>query len=273
MTEKKKPKIGVIGVGILGDTIRLYYKKAMYQVFCYDKFKKIGSIEEINKAEIIFICVPTPRGADNKCDTSIVEKAVGYIEGAGKIIVIKSTVPPFTTNGLQQIYSKHDLLFNPEFLKTRSARADFNNPTFQLVGYSYSPENMKSVAKTVLNILPPARFSRIMPAVEAELFKWVRNGWLCVKNSYANQVYEVCQKNAIDYKFIKECSEKDPWIGTEHLDVMMDGYRGFNGACLPKDSEAFLVWAEENGINLSVLRQSVEYNSALLESQNIKKDS
>ena len=57
------------------------------------------------------------------------------------------------------------------------------------------------------------------------------------------------------------------------LDVMMDGYRGFNGACLPKDSEAFLVWAEENGINLSVLRQSVEYNSALLESQNIKKDS
>ena len=266
----KKQKIGIIGVGILGGTIGKYFDSERYPVFFYDKFKKIGSIGEVNKAEIIFICVPTPRGTDNKCDTSIVEEAVGYIGDAGKTIVIKSTVPPFTTDALQSNYSDHFLLFNPEFLKARSAYTDFRNPTFQLVGYTSRSE---PAAQAVKEILPPARFSKIMPAAEAELFKWVRNGWLCVKNSYANQVWEVCREARINYEFIKECSENDPWIGTEHLDVMMDGYRGFNGACLPKDSEAFLVWAEENGVNLSILMQSVKYNSALLKAQKIKKES
>ncbi len=273
--EKKKkeyPKIGIIGVGILGNAARVYYEEKEYQVFCYDKFKNIGSVEDINKADIIFICVPTSRRADNKCDISIVEEAVGYIEYINnpKIVIIRSTVPPFTTDNLQNNHPKHLLLFNPEFLKARSAYIDFRNPTFQLVGYTLRSE---TVAQAILGILPLGRFTRVMPATAAEMFKYVRNSFLGVKNSFYNQIFDLCQAVRVDYHQIKECAEVDPWIGREHLDVMMDGYRGFNGMCLPKDTEAFLIWAKEKGVDLTILKQAVEFNSALLASQNIKKDS
>ncbi|MBI2635396.1 MAG: UDP-glucose/GDP-mannose dehydrogenase family protein [Parcubacteria group bacterium] len=266
----KDLKIGIIGVGILGSAVKSYFEDGGYEVFCYDKFNGIGSIEEVNKADIIFICVPTPRKADNSCDISIVNEVIGYITGRSKIVVIKSTVPPFTSNNLQAKYFQHRLLFNPEFLTEKRAHDDFRSPKIQLVGYT---EQSKPFASFVLGILPAAGFSKIMPAAAAEMFKYVRNCQLATKNAFFNQIYDLCQRTGIDYSLIKEVAENDPWIGREHLDPVMDSYRGFNGKCLPKDTEAFLKWAEGNGIDLSVLRQAVEFNSMLLASQKIKKDS
>ena len=267
--DKKRMKIGIIGVGILGGVIKKYYEDNGYEVFCYDKFKNIGSVKEVNRANIIFICVPTPRQADNSCDISIVDKAISYITGS-KIVVIKSTVPPLTTDNLQSKYFKHRLLFNPEFLTEKRAYIDFRSPKIQLVGYTKRSE---PITQNILGILPVARFNKIVPAVAAEMFKYVRNCYLATKNSFFNQIYDLCRQIGVDYSFMKECAEADPWIGPEHLNIWQDDKRGFNGKCLPKDTEAFLKWADSQGIDLSVLRQVVEFNSALLASQNIKKDS
>ncbi len=265
----KELKIGIIGVGILGSAVKSYFEDEGYEVFCYDKFNSIGSIEELNKAHLIFICVPTPRKADNSCDISIVDEVIGYITGINKIVVIKSTVPPFTTDKLQSKF-KHQLLFNPEFLTEKRAHVDFRSPKIQLVGYT---TRSKFWADGVLRILPAARFNKVLPATVAEMFKYVRNCHLAVKNVFFNQIYDLCQKTGIDYGFIKEIAENDPWIGREHLDPVMDGYRGFNGKCLPKDTEAFLEWADDWFVDLSVLRTAVEFNAALLAYQKIKKDS
>jgi len=262
-------KIGIIGIGVLGGAAERYYKENGHKVFCYDKFKKIGSIEEVNKADIIFICVPTPRGAYSACDISIVDEAISCIQGR-KVVIIKSTVIPGTTDKLQAKYL-HQVLFCPEFLTEKTAYEDFKNPKVTIIGYS---SNVSIIGtRLVLDLLPWAKFSKIMPAKEAELFKYFRNSFLAVKDAFANQIYELCQKAQIDYDFIKSCAEADVWIGPEHLDPWRDGYLGFNGKCLPKDTEAFLTWAKQQGANLSVLRKAVEYNSRLLESQNIKKDS
>lgn len=253
----------------MGGTAQSYYEDNGYDVFGYDKFKNIGSVEEINRADLIFICVPTPRGVNNCCDISIVDEVVGYIK-TGKTVVIKSTIIPFTTDYLQQKYPRHKLLFSPEFLTERRAYADFCNPKIQIIGYTSKSEG---VAQEILGILPLARFNRIMPAAAAEIFKYVRNCYLATKNSFFNQIYDLCQQTGIDYSLIKECAEADPWIGPEHLNIWQDGKRGFNGKCLPKDSEAWLVWAKEQGIDLSILREAVESNSVRLTAQNIKKDS
>ncbi|MFH1990423.1 MAG: hypothetical protein ABIJ19_01030 [Patescibacteria group bacterium] len=263
-------KIGVIGVGILGGAIRCYYEKNDYgKVFCYDNNKNIGSLEEVNKADIIFVCVPTPCRPDNSCDVSIVDEAISYIQGR-KIIIIKSTVLPFTTDEFQEKYSRHKLLFNPEFLTERRAYKDFRSPKLQIVGYT---DYSKVATEIVLETLPSAPFSKVMPAVAAEMFKYVRNCYLATKNSFFNQIYDLCQITGVNYSFIKDCAEADPWIGPEHLNIWQDNKRGFNGKCLPKDTEAFLKWAKDNGIELSILGGAVTYNSALLEAQNIKKDS
>lgn len=271
----KRQKIGIIGMGILGSASKLYYEGNGYEVFCYDKFRKvgntigIGSITDINQADVIFVCVPTPRQADNSCDTSIVDEVIGYITGS-RVVIIKSTVPPLTTDNLQSKHHQHRLLFNPEFLTEKRAHSDFRSPKIQLVGYTKRSE---PITQSILGILPVARFNKIVPATVAEMFKYVRNCHLAIKNTFFNQIYDLCQKTGIDYGPIKKIAENDPWIGCEHLDPFMDGYRGFNGKCLPKDTEAFLEWADNRGIDLSVLRQAVEFNSSLLSSQNIEKDS
>lgn len=263
-------KIGIIGVGVLGSAVKSYFEDEGYEVFCYDKLKSIGSIEQVNDAHLIFICVPTPRKADNSCDISIVDEVIGYITGINKIVVIKSTVPPLTTDNLQSKYLKHRLLFSPEFLTEKQAHIDFRSPKIQLVGFTAWSQFS---AHDVLRILPVASFNKVVPAAAAEMFKYVRNCHLAIKNAFFNQIYDLCLKTGVDYDFIKETAEIDPWIGIKHLDPMQDGYRGFNGKCLPKDTEAFLKWASDWGIDLSVLRTAVEFNSSLLVFQKIKKDS
>jgi UDPglucose 6-dehydrogenase len=265
----KEFKIGIIGVGVLGGTSKSYYEDNGYDVFCYDKFKNIGSIEDVNKADIVFVCVPTPRGKNNECNISIVDEAIGYVTGS-KVMIIRSTVPPFTTDELQKKYPRHRLLFNPEFLTERRAFEDFRSPKLQIIGYTSCSE---TVAQAVLEILPLAHFNRVMPAAAAEMFKYVRNCYLATKNSFFNQIYDLCQTTGVDYNCIKECAEADPWIGPEHLNIWQDNKRGYNGKCLPKDSEAFLKWVKDNSVELSLLAESTKYNSALLKAQSIEKNS
>ena len=110
-------KFGVIGVGMVGGALQRYFEKIReIKPFLYDKGKNLGSPQEINKAEVIFICVPTPFNKEKESfDLSCVEDAFSNIEGE-KIVVIKSTVLPGTTEYFQRKYSQHKILNNPEFL-------------------------------------------------------------------------------------------------------------------------------------------------------------
>ena len=80
---------GLCGVGLLH-----FFKTNGYRVAIYDKYKKLGSKEAINKCDVVFICVPTPF-KNWKVDISAVEECVKWIKAPN--IVIKSTVPPGTT--------------------------------------------------------------------------------------------------------------------------------------------------------------------------------
>ena len=276
MAEKKDLKIGIIGIGVLGSVVEKFFKEKGHQVYCYDKFKKvgdtigIGSIEEVNQADAIFICVPTPCDANRECDTSIVEEAIGYITGTQKIIIIKSTVIPGTTDRLQQKYPKNLLLFNPEFLTASRAYTDFINPVYQIVGYTPRSETK---ARDILGILPRARFNWVIPAIDAEAYKYFRNCFLPTKNSFCGEFLNLCRKAGINFDNIIKIAGHDPWIGPVHLDPTQDGHEGWKGLCLLKDTEALFNWAKKRGVNLSVLGAAIDYNSEKLASQGIKKDS
>jgi UDP-N-acetyl-D-mannosaminuronate dehydrogenase len=57
---KKESKIGIIGIGTVGKVVKYWFSKEGYPLFLYDKNKKIGSPKEVNKANVVFICVQTP---------------------------------------------------------------------------------------------------------------------------------------------------------------------------------------------------------------------
>ncbi len=112
-----REKIGIIGSqGTVGSSLKKYFQKTKSQLFFYD-IKGEGSIEEVNKADYIFICVPTPTKPNGMCDVGLVDASVGLIKGE-KVVIIKSTVIPGTTDKLQKKYpnpNKPISISNKEF--------------------------------------------------------------------------------------------------------------------------------------------------------------
>jgi len=95
-------KIGIIGIGTVGSALLHWFKKKEdTKIYLYDKYKNIGSLRGIKKAEIIFICVPTPYKEKEGYDLSYLDEAISYIEGE-KVVIIKSTVLPGTTEKFQE---------------------------------------------------------------------------------------------------------------------------------------------------------------------------
>jgi UDPglucose 6-dehydrogenase len=260
MKSKKKPKNGIIGIGTVGRVVKYWFEKEKYPLFLYDKYKKIGSLQEINKAEVIFICVPTPfheEGAGYD-DTAVIESL--KILSGSKIVVIKSTILPGSTERFQREFPKHKILFNPEFLRHKTALKDFLHPNRQIIGYTIKS---KRVAKKILNILPKAPYQRIIPSKEAEMAKYFGNCFLAMRVIFAEQIYDLCQALNIDYNLVKEVASRDPRIGQSHLNVFPRGLRGYNGPCLPKDVKTLIQFARSFKVNLSLLEVVDKLNENL----------
>ncbi len=252
---------------MVGGALKRYLeKKEGLQLFLYDKGKNLGSPQEVNKAELVFICVPTPHKKESEgFDLSYLEEALGILQGE-KVVVIKSTVLPGTTEMFQKKYPQHKLLMNPEFLTEETADQDMCYPDRQIVGYT---EKSYSVARDVMQLLPLAPFERILPATEAEMVKCFGNTWFSAKVVFANQIYDLCQKLGIDYDRMVEAAAADKRIGRTHLNVWHKGYRGYGGKCLFKDMKAFIQWADQKGVDLKIHKIVDAINEQLLREQGI----
>jgi UDPglucose 6-dehydrogenase len=261
-------KIGIMGsAGMVGGAVKRYFEKRGITPLVFDKYKNEGSLEEVNLADMVFVCVPTPYDeASGGFDLSYVKNALSSISGE-KIVVIKSTVLPGTTNKLQEEFAEHKLLFNPEFLTQSSADNDMSFPDRQIVGYTAKSFN---VAGTLMRLLPLAPFERIVPASEAEMIKYFGNTWFSAKVVFANQIYDLCAKLGIDYDIVRECVGADKRIGSSHLEIFHGGYRGYGGACLPKDTRALIQFGAHQGVQMDLLKKVEEINNRIVASAQTK---
>jgi UDPglucose 6-dehydrogenase len=231
-------KIGVIGLGIVGKTLFDWLKKKKIDVKGYDKFKNIGSREELKDREVIFLCLPTPYNKKTGYDLSALIENIEFFKEP-KIFVIRSTVLPGTTENFQKKYKKHYFLFNPEFLREADPWGTFIETDLQIIGYT---QKSKKFAKDILELLPKAKnLNTIMPATEAEIIKQAVNSFLAMKVIFANQIYELIKKLKANYNFVRKGLENERRLGKSHFDVLHGGYRGFGGKCLPKDLSALIV--------------------------------
>jgi UDPglucose 6-dehydrogenase len=261
-----KYKIGIMGVGMVGGALKKYFESENVRPLVYDKFKNAGSLEEVNGADIIFIAVPTPYD-EKTCgfDLSYVRQAIAEIKGE-KIVVIKSTVLPGTTELLQKEFPQHKMMFNPEFLTEATALRDMFCPNRQIVGVT---DKSADAGQEVLNLLPRAPFERIVPSKEAEMVKYFGNTLYALRVAFANQMYDLCGKMGIDYETVKECAKPEPMVGKSHLEIFHKGYRGYGGKCLPKDTRALIQLGNKAGMEMSLLKAAEVYNNALVAMQGI----
>ena len=236
--------IGIIGQGYVGTAIKLGFEEH-YNVLTYDKFdlgksthSKISDIVELS--DVIFVCVPTPMRQDGSCYTGIVEEVIREInENAnGQIVVIKSTVPPGTTDRINEEYTHSTVIFNPEFLTEANFIQDFKNQSRIILGGDRKGTNI--VRQIYSRIFPNATIVKT-GAKHAEMVKYFTNCFLATKVSFANEMYNVCQQLDLDYDKIVEYATYDERLGKSHWAVPgPDGDFGYGGHCLPKDLSAIV---------------------------------
>lgn len=279
----KEWKIGIIGVGMVGTQLKRWFEENGHKrdsdLFLYDIDPKKNYFDDIDKADIIFIAVPTPRKINGGCDLDAVVSALRKIDWQlSKIVVIKSTVPPGTTEYFQKFYSRNKLLFNPEFLTEKRAWEDFVKPDRQIVGFT---EKSIDAAHIVLSLLPKAPFMSPwgldtykpirITATEAEIIKYGGNIHFVRKVNFANMLNLLCEKLEVNYENVRKGMAADFRIGDSHLDVSHGGYRGFGGYCFPKDLDALIHFLNLLGINegVKLLKADRDFNAKLLASQGL----
>lgn len=264
-----KESIGIIGQGFVGSAVREGMKNH-FEVFAFDKdpskysnTQNIFSIVE--NTEMTFLCVPTPMKKSGECDLGILSSAlneisecVSALKKEGYIVVIKSTIPPGTTESLNKIFTKLDIVFNPEFLTEANAVNDYLNQNRIIVG-GERPGSTK-VKQIFAKAFPKVPIIKTSSTI-AETIKYVTNTFLAMKVSYANEIYQLCQGLGIDYDKVIEYARYDDRLGNSHWSVPgPDGDFGFGGHCFPKDIAALQFLAKNLNVDTTMLSATIRKN-------------
>jgi nucleotide sugar dehydrogenase len=265
-----KEKIGILGQGFVGSAV----KEGMshyYNMVTFDKDPKKSStvasiFEVVENTEVTFLCVPTPMKKSGECDLRILISALDEISQCAKalhkdnyIVVIKSTIPPGTTESLNSNYTDLDIVFNPEFLTEANANEDYKNQNRIIVGGERpGTTKVKSLFAKAFPKVPIIKTSSTI----AETIKYVTNTFLAMKVSYANEIYQLCQGLNIDYDKVIEYARYDDRLGNSHWSVPgPDGDFGFGGHCFPKDIAALQFLAKEMNIDTTMLGATINKNT------------
>lgn len=256
---KTRTSIGIVGYGMVGHAVHAWFTRAA--VYSPHRFPE--GLARVNDAEIVFLAVPTPYSPKSGYDLSMLYDAAKKISGR-KIIVLKSTVLPGTTMKLQRKFPKHVWLFNPEFLRDKTAVQDFKKPDRQILGLTRNTPAHRRAARLVMRLLPNAPYSAVISSTEAEIIKLGANSFLATKVVFANMLYELCARTGADYERVKEGIGRDPRITTSMMKVLLDGYRGYSGKCFPKDMGALIWYGKKTKHRFPLLETADEVNWKLL---------
>lgn len=264
--------IGIIGKGTVGSAIYNGLLRHRYDVTFYDPniFNSLSMEDIIQRNNILFICVPTPSKEDGSIDLTIIDNTIHkislLIQNNEKLIVIKSTVIPGTTESYQNKYNKPNIkfIYCPEFLDNDTAYQDFETPHKVIIGHTEGSEKWSNTLIKLYSNFIDAKYIFEMRATEAEMVKYMTNSYYVTKVVFANTMYEICKKLNIDYDTVKKAFICNPRIGDSHFEILHKGGRGAGGKCLPKDLSALVNISRNMNILYNILPCIQELNKSLL---------
>ncbi|WP_179402611.1 UDP-glucose dehydrogenase family protein [Burkholderia guangdongensis] len=228
--------------------------------------------------EIQFIAVGTPPDEDGSADLQYVLEAarsIGRHMAGFKVIVDKSTVPVGTAQRVRGVVDealaarglagsaehRFSVVSNPEFLKEGAAVDDFMRPDRIIIGVD--DDATGELAREKMKKLY-APFNRnhertiYMDVRSAEFAKYAANAMLATRISFMNEMSNLADKVGADIEAVRRGIGSDPRIGYHFLYAGV----GYGGSCFPKDVQALIRTASENGQPLRILEAVEEANHA-----------
>jgi UDPglucose 6-dehydrogenase len=290
-------KVAVIGAGYVGLTTAACFAHLGHDVLCADidaervaRLKKgevpilelglpellkqglasgrlsfvLGAATAAQSAEIVFLCVQTPQGADGSADLSYVESVAREIAPVlrhGTVVVNKSTVPVGSTRFVQRVLSESGariegvtVASNPEFLREGQAVRDFLNPDRIVIGCE-DRESAVRVSELYQRIQAPVL---VTDPASAEMIKYASNAFLATKVSFINAIANLCEAVDADAREVAIGMGYDTRIGFQFLHPGP----GYGGSCFPKDVAALLHISSAAGYDFDLLAGVVDVNAA-----------
>jgi UDPglucose 6-dehydrogenase len=218
----------------------------------------------IEGAEIIFLALPTPPGADGSADLKYVlgvADHLGKILKDYKVIVNKSTVPVGTADKVSAAIAKnykgaYDVVSNPEFLREGVAVDDFMKPDRVVVG-TRSERAKKLMSDLYAPFVRQGNPVIFMDERSSELTKYAANSFLATKISFMNEVAQLCERMGADVDMVRRGIGSDDRIGKRFL---FPGI-GYGGSCFPKDVQALIMSSDEVKYDFEILKAVEKVNA------------
>ena len=183
-----------------------------------------------------------------------------------QVVVVRSAVLPGTTEdvvipALEQYSGKRagmdfGVCVNPEYLRERTAVQDIASPWVNVIGEldERSGDRLQQVYSW--STAPLYRIS----LKEAEMQKFIHNLCNATKISFFNEMRLICEQIGVDddkvIPIVAKSAEAlwNPEYGTKD-------YGPFGGKCLPKDTVAFVAWANRGGMEGRIVQAAIEVNN------------
>ncbi|MBI2054427.1 MAG: UDP-glucose/GDP-mannose dehydrogenase family protein [Candidatus Staskawiczbacteria bacterium] len=284
-------KVAVIGSGVVGQATGKGFATQGHEVVFSDvsleilvKLRKDGFqtcfpeflSEKGEQYDVFFLSVCTPTVAGriflNHLKDATEELGQGALRKNDRYCVVspRSTLPPGTTEDfLIPILEKNSgkkagrdfgVCFNPEYLREKTAGEDFRHPWLVVIG-ELDQRSGKVLEELYDWVECPVEHTSL---AEAEAEKYVHNVFNAAKIAFFNEMRQALQKRGgMDvnkvFRLVARSAEGcwNPMYG-------LKDFGPFDGSCLPKDTMAFLTWAEEElEMDLPILRTTIEENRAL----------
>lgn len=289
-------KIAVIGTGYVGLVTGTCFAETGNQVICVDiDVKKVEKMkngvipiyepgleelflrnsnekrlkfttslsEGIKDAQVIFLALPTPPGADGSADLKYILKVaddLGPLLENYAVIIDKSTVPVGTSEKVYAAISKNakvefDVVSNPEFLREGVAVEDFMRPDRVVIG------TKSEKAKTVMTKLYAPLVRQGNPVIfmderSAEMTKYAANAFLATKITFMNEIANLCERVGANVDDIRRGIGTDSRIGKRFLFAGI----GYGGSCFPKDVQALEKTSKEHNYEFKILQAVMDVN-------------
>jgi nucleotide sugar dehydrogenase len=286
--------IGIIGSGVVGSATGKGFHRLGHDVLFYDiskqrlcdlkesGYKITSNVQDIIKADISFVCVNTPTRDNGEQDLSQLMSVLYDITKAlnttnteqrqeeqqqrhPHLIVFRSTMLPGTMRKVVMNYLEsncsssslkmgkdYNICYNPEFLRQNTALDDFFKPDRVVIG-----EEDKGASQPLVEIYQQLTQDVIVTSFEAaEMIKYASNCFLSLKISFFNEIGLVCKQMGIDDKAVSLGVSLDKRIGKYGTQFG----KPFEGACLPKDTEALAGFIRNLQLNPDLLQVVLEIN-------------
>jgi len=261
-------KLGIVGHGFVGTAVDHGFTRDIQKFIVDPKHNSTNTIEDLIKfkPDATFVAVPTPQSESGECNTEILEGVMQQLNTSkGLLVIVKSTVPAYKLQKIQEECINIRIVYNPEFLTEKNYIDDFVNPAMHVFG------GMNKDTDAVEKLYLEHSDCKECPVyktdlITASMVKYCINSFLATKVTFMNEMYDVLKAaRGADWNTFTNIIANDPRIGISHMKVPgNDGQRGYAGSCFPKDTAA-LAWFAREILNtqFTQLETSIKINDKL----------